>query len=173
MFDVSMCIVKLVLSESKVRHGEMDPIHVIMPVERGWDSEHLVSDGELTYLSSTFPPLLAEFVQPPFVLRSVLLRIHRPLLVLCCVLFDVMPSVKGSAPDINGCYPADLTVRVLFYKFLECDVLTFVPRKPDGNTIPPDTTTSDARSLWISTPFSIIPFAISLAFVLSSYNLFA
>jgi len=60
-------------------------------------------------------------------------------------------AAKGSAPNVNGCCPADPTGS----KNDTC------PSYSDGNTIPPNTTTSDAQSLWIPTLLSI-PFITSV-----------
>jgi len=71
-------------------------------------------------------------------------------------------AAKGSAPNINGCCPADPTGS----QQVTC------PSYSDGSHIPPDTTTSDAQSLWIPTLFSMIPFTSSVVFTLLSYNLY-
>jgi hypothetical protein len=88
-------------------------------------------------------------------------------------------AAKGSAPNINGCCPADPTVRsttrwrLTFSPSFQGSQQDTCPSYSDGSHIPPDTTTSDAQSLWIPTLFSMIPFASSVVFTLLSYNLYA
>ncbi|KAF9793165.1 RlpA-like double-psi beta-barrel-protein domain-containing protein-containing protein [Thelephora terrestris] len=69
-------------------------------------------------------------------------------------------AAKGSAPNINGCCPANSTGS-------QQDTC---PSYSDGYRIPPDTTTSDAQSLWPPALFSI-PFVVFA--MLSSHSLFS
>ena len=57
-------------------------------------------------------------------------------------------AAKGSAPNINGCCPADPTVRALFYKFLKCEVPRL--RFREANKLP-------ALRIQMGTPYHQIP----------------